>query len=254
MYHDKSSQMFDVRLAQGPADLRAVQALRYDVFVTEGGASGHMIDHDAGLERDAFDAHADHLLLCDKTQPAAQEVVGAYRLMTVAQAERAGGFYSASEFDLVPLMTSGRKVLELGRSCLRKPYRGGAGLLHLWRGLSGYANAHDIDVLFGVASLPGTDPVVHQNLLSYLFHAHAAPAELCPLSRDVSMRPLLMPDAIDRRAALSAMPALIKAYLRIGGVVGRGAFVDHAFNTIDVCLLLDAKRLSSRHRALFEAA
>ena len=46
-------------------------------------------------------------------------------------------------------------------------------------------------------------------------------------------------EALDRPAAVRQMPALIKAYLRLGGTVGEGAFVDHAFNTVDICLILE---------------
>lgn len=256
MYQDMSSQSFDVSLAAGPEDLRAAQALRYDVFVEEGGASTELIDHAAGLEADSYDQHADHLLLRDLTLPKEEQVVGTYRLMTSAQAAAAGGFYSQSEFDLSQLLASGQNVLELGRSCLRKSYRGGTALLHMWRGLGQYVVDHDIDVLFGVASLPGTDLARHMNTLSYLFDAHAAPSGLTVTSLATPSEALasLPAETIDRRAALTQMPALIKSYLRLGGVVGQGAYVDHAFNTIDVCLILEARRLTARHRALFEAA
>lgn len=256
MYQDMSSQSFDVSLAAGPEDLRAAQALRYDVFVEEGGASIDTIHHTAGLEADAYDQHADHLLLRDLTLPKDRQVVGTYRLMTRAQAAAAGRFYSQTEFDLSQLLASGQNVLELGRSCLRKSYRGGTALLHMWRGLGQYVADHDIDILFGVASLPGTDLARHHNTLSYLFDAHAAPTSLTvtSLANPADTVAALPAQAIDRRAALTQMPALIKSYLRLGGVVGQGAYVDHAFNTIDVCLILEARRLTARHRALFEAA
>ncbi len=62
---------------------------------------------------------------------------------------------------------------------------------------------------------------------------------------------LLMPAQLDRRAAMAATPALIKAYLRLGGYVGDGAWVDHAFNTTDVCLVMDTVRMSERHRDFY---
>jgi putative hemolysin len=62
---------------------------------------------------------------------------------------------------------------------------------------------------------------------------------------------LLPPDRIDRRAAMKAMPSLIKAYLRLGGFVGEGAWIDRAFNTTDVCLLMDTGRMSDKHRDFY---
>ena len=57
---------YELMLARTDADLHAAQRLRYRVFVQELGADGPMVDHAAGLERDAFDAICDHLLLIDQ--------------------------------------------------------------------------------------------------------------------------------------------------------------------------------------------
>ena len=52
--------------------------------------------------------------------------------------------------------------------------------------------------------------------------------------------------------AIRAVPPLIKAYLRLGGFVGEGAFIDRPFNCVDVCLVMDTVRMSARHRAVYE--
>ena len=62
---------------------------------------------------------------------------------------------------------------------------------------------------------------------------------------------LLPEDAIDRRLAMRDVPALIKGYLRLGGVVGEGAFVDHAFNTTDICLVMDTARLNEKAAGIY---
>jgi len=108
---------FSVRLATTDDDIRAAQRLRYAVFVAELGGAGAGVDHDAQLETDRFDAHASHLMLEDLSRPVGDQTVGVYRLMTTAQAQAAGGFYCASEFELSKLEQSGRSLLELGRSC-----------------------------------------------------------------------------------------------------------------------------------------
>jgi putative hemolysin len=63
---------------------------------------------------------------------------------------------------------------------------------------------------------------------------------------------LLPPDRIDRPAAMKATPALIKAYLRLGGFVGDGAWIDRAFRTTDVCLVMDTARMNERQRAIYD--
>ncbi|HBM38373.1 MAG TPA: ornithine-acyl-ACP acyltransferase, partial [Sulfitobacter sp.] len=144
---------FEVRLARTQADLHAAQRLRYDVFVTELGAGGPLVDHDNRLEVDQYDDFVDHLLLIDRKT---QQTVGVYRLIRRDMADRAGGFYSENEYDLTALKSSGREILELGRSCLHPSYRGGIAMHQLWAGLASYVAEHGIEILFGVASFHGT--------------------------------------------------------------------------------------------------
>jgi putative hemolysin len=240
---------FRTRFARDAADLAAAQALRYRVFVQEMGSDGAGVDHVRGLETDAFDPHFDHLLLLDAARGDA--VVGVYRLATQAQARAAGRFYSASEYDLTPRLASGRRLLELGRSCLDPAYRGGAGMFHLWSALADHVAARGIEILFGTASFAGTDVARIAPALSLLHHAHLAPPDLRVRALAGQRMDLFPPGQIDRRAAMLTVPALIKAYLRLGGVVGDGAHVDHAFNTIDVCLIMDTARLNARQAAIY---
>lgn len=240
---------FEVRLADTPAEIAAAQRLRYRVFVEELGGDGPLVDHRRGLERDRFDSHADHLILTADSRPG--EVVGTYRLMRQDQAARAGQFYSEDEYDLGVLRASGRTLLELGRSCLDPGFRGGSAMYHLWGGLAQYVAAHGIGILFGVASFPGTDTARLAAPLSLLRHRHLAPPGLRVSVKQPSCRMDLIPPAdLDRRTAMLQVPPLIKAYLKLGGHVGDGAFIDHRFNTTDVCLVLDTRRIRETPRAL----
>jgi putative hemolysin len=252
MVQDIATQ-FRVRLAQTEDDMRAAQRLRYQVFIEELGGGGDLVDHANRLEKDRYDAFCDHLLLEDLTT---EQVVGVYRLMRQSHAEAASGFYSAGEYDLSVLTRSGRRLLELGRSCLHADYRGGGAMHQLWSGLAEYVARHQIDVLFGVASFHGTDVDALAQPLSLLNHRHLAPEELRVRALDHAFQSMNLIDkaCLDRKAATMQMPSLIKAYLRLGGFVGEGAFVDHAFNTIDVCLIMDTARLSARQARIYGAA
>ncbi|MEM6658775.1 MAG: GNAT family N-acyltransferase [Pseudomonadota bacterium] len=244
---------FTVRLARDTDDLRAAQRLRYDVFVRELGGEGAMVDHDAGLEQDRFDPFFDHMLAFDDTTG---QVVGVYRLLPGDRAAELGQFYSEDEYDLSVLKHSDRKLLELGRSCVHPDYRGGTAMYHLWNGLAAYVTERQIEVLFGVASFHGTDVSALAQPLSMLHHNHLAPPDLRVRAQpDVfqSMN-LVAPEKLDRRAAMVQVPALIKAYLRLGGFVGEGAFIDDAFNTTDVCLILDTDRMNERQKRIYGGA
>ncbi len=235
---------YTVTLARSDADIRAAQNLRYSVFVEELGGDGPMVDHADRLERDAFDAHADHLILWYQ-----DAVVGAYRLLRDDAVPPGERFYGEAEYDLAPLHGSGRKLLELGRSCLHRDHRGGTALFQMWQGLARYVAEHGIEILFGVASFHGIDVAALAGPLSLLHHRHLAPEPLRVRSRVYQPMDLIAEADLDRRAAMLQMPALIKAYLRLGGTIGDGAFIDHAFNTTDVCLIVDTARLNPAQSA-----
>ena len=249
---DGKSPKFELRRATSEDDIRAAQRLRYRVFIEELGGDGELVDHAARLEKDRFDPFFDHLILFDhaRTGDPLDRAVGVYRVLRSSEADRAGGFYSAGEYDLSVLQDSGRRLLELGRSCVDAQYRGGTSMFHLWNGLARYVAEYQIEVLFGVASFHGTDIAALAQPLAFLKANHLAPEPV-----RVTVRPehfqrmdLIAPEDLDRKAAMVAMPALIKAYLRLGGFVGDGAFVDHAFNTTDVCLVMDTERMNARYR------
>lgn len=243
---------FEMRLARDEADLKLAQALRYEVFVAELGAGGPLVDHAARLEADRFDPYFDHLMLFDHARDG-NPCVGVTRMMRQAAAEAAGQFYCDDEYDLNCLRATGRKLLELGRACLHPAYRGGTAMAQLWSGLAAYVEAHGIEVMFGVASFHGTDAGALAAPLSFLHHRHLAPPELRVTARAPGRQRMdLIAEAdLDRRAASRAIPALIKGYLRMGGFVGEGAFIDRAFNTTDICLVVDVARIPARHRGFY---
>jgi putative hemolysin len=246
---------FVLRLARDDRDLRAAQRLRYTVFIEELGGDGALVDHAQRLEKDAFDPVFDHLMLIDTRRDAAalEDVVGVYRLLPGERVAQSGRFYSEDEYDLSPLVASGRRLLELGRSCVHADYRGGTAMYLLWNGLAEYVLERGIEVMFGVASFHGTDTAALAQPLAFLHYKHLAPPALRVRARGEAYQAMdLIPeDQLDRRAAMLGTPALIKAYLRLGGFVGEGAWVDHAFNTTDVCLVMDTGRMSAKHRDFY---
>lgn len=247
---------FSVKLADSAAEITAAQRLRYRVFVEEMGASPSREERAERRERDRYDPWCDHMLLIDNEAPGSDpeaRVAGVYRLLRGDRARQGIGFYGESEYDLRKLRQHPRPVVELGRSCVAAGHRGGAGMHLLWSGLAQYVADNDIEILFGVASFHGTDPSEIGEALSYLYHNHLAPEDLrvSAFGPNRTRMDLLPPDRVGRAQALRQMPALIKAYIRLGGFVGDGAWIDHAFNTIDVCLLMDTTRMVERYRTFY---
>lgn len=248
-------RQYRVKLAETEEERLGAQRLRYRVFVEEMGAEASPEQRAARREWDAFDPFFDHLILTSE-EPISDpldRVVGVYRLMR-RDAARAGiGFYGAAEYDLSLIETSPRESLELGRSCIAAAHRGGPGMHLLWSGLAEYVLERDIEILFGTASFPGTDPAPLAEALSFLHHRHLAPPDLRVRARAERFLAMdrLPAEAIDPARALAAIPSLIKAYLRLGGTVGEGASLDRAFNTIDVCLVMDTARMKDQARAFY---
>jgi len=240
----------EVRLAGSAREIDAAQALRYRVFYEEMGAQPTVADAIERRDRDAFDDHCDHLLIFDHARGAESDaVIATYRLLRRRQARRHIGFYTATEFDIGLLLAYPGEILELGRSCVDATYRTGAIMQLMWRGIADYVLRHDIKLLFGCASLPGTDVGKLGPALAYLHQHHLAPRHLRARAlghRYVDMD-LLPPDKIDAetavaqlyaRSAVAALPPLVKGYLRVGGFVGEGAVIDHQFGTTDVCIVV----------------
>ncbi|MFK7876522.1 MAG: GNAT family N-acetyltransferase [Paracoccaceae bacterium] len=230
-------------LARSDQDMESAFSLRYQVFISELGGDGRGVDHVHQLEQDMFDAHADHLILRDKQNNA---VVATTRLMRPEHVVQTGGYYSDTEYDLNPLLHTGRNLLEIGRTCVHRDFRNTGALLHLWAGLAAYVDMHGSEILFGVASLKGTDIPRLAAPLSLLHHRHAAAQSLQPRARIHQPMDLIAETDLDRKAAMIALPPLIKSYLRMGGQVGDGAFVDHQFNCTDICMVMDTAQLSKK--------
>lgn len=244
-----------LRLATSTDDIEAVQGLRYRVFYDEMAARPTREMRACRRDFDAFDELCDHLVVIDDDLPDGPNgVVGTYRLLRGSIARSADGFYTAGEYDIGCLDELPGEKLELGRSCVDSLYRTRPTMQLLWRGIAQYVFHHDIALMFGCASLHGTDPQALTVPLSYLWHYHLAPPALRPKALPelyVDMN-LLHAEQLDLREAATTLPPLIKGYLRLGGVVGDGAVVDNQFNTTDVCIVLTTDLVTDRYFRHYE--
>jgi putative hemolysin len=239
-----------LRIATTRAEIDAVQALRYRVFYDEMGAAPTPDVARSKRDYDVFDTVADHLVVVDHALGSGAEgVVGTYRMLQREGADAVGQFYSADEYDISSLLRFPGRLLELGRSCVDANYRGRAVMQLLWRGIAAYVFQHEIDLMFGCASLAGTDPDQIAAELTYLFHNHLAPPALRPTAlpgRYVDMR-RQQPGLVDPRRVQTMLPPLIKGYLRMGAMIGDGAVIDHQFNTTDVAIVVKTDLVTDRY-------
>ncbi|MFK7839960.1 MAG: GNAT family N-acetyltransferase [Bdellovibrionales bacterium] len=246
------TQPISVQVTRDPVQIEAAQRLRYQVFYEEFAAKPNHEMAVARLDFDDYDAYADHLIVIDHAK--GDKIVGTYRLLQQDAAKRIGQFYSSDEYDLTPLLNSKHNLLELGRSCVMPDYRTKSVMNLLWEGIAEYITENDIGIMFGCASLHSTDIKSISLPLSYLHHYHLAPEDIRTRAlkgRYINMD-IIPKDEYEAKRGFNELPPLIKGYLRVGAVIGDGAFIDHQFNTTDVCIVMDTRNLSDRYRKHFE--
>ncbi|HYD15066.1 MAG TPA: GNAT family N-acyltransferase [Hyphomicrobium sp.] len=258
-----------VRLAAGRKDVQRAQRLRFQVFYEEMSATPSMIAGMRRLDQDPYDAICDHLLVEDRsfedaarpdawTRTRQPHVVGTYRVLRQEVAQRSLGFYTASEYDIAPMIAAKSpryRFMELGRSCVLQPYRTKRSVELLWHGLWTYIREHKVDVMIGCASFEGTNPREHEMALSFLHHHARAPEDWRCRAHDHLYVPMdrLPREKVDTKAALKALPPLIKGYLRLGAFVGDGAVIDRQFGTTDVLIILPVEKIDPRYFGHFGA-
>ena len=249
----------EARLAGSQSEIRAAQAVRYRVFAEEMGARMTPAATRARRDIDSFDSYCDHLLVLDTAIAGDLEdqIVGTYRLLRQDAAQRHYGFYSSSEFAIHDMLARHpqKKFLELGRSCVLPEYRTKRTVELLWQGIWAYALKHGIDAMFGCASFFGVRPEAHALALSFLHHHCRAEGtwEVSALPELYRSMDLMPEEAIQMRAAVAALPPLIKGYLRLGATFGDGAVIDRAFGTTDVMVVLPRAAISDRYISYYGA-
>ncbi|MCC6598175.1 MAG: GNAT family N-acetyltransferase [Alphaproteobacteria bacterium] len=242
-----------VRLAETEQEIEAAQRLRYEVFYEEYSARPEPEMVASRMDVDSYDEFADHLIVIDQSGPQ-EKIVGTYRLLRRDAAEKVGQFYSSGEYDLSPVLKAATSLLELGRSCVLADYRSRPILQLLWQGIADYITEHDIELMFGCASLHSTDIKSISKPLSYLHHYHLAPEQLRPRAikgRYINMN-IIPQEDINARRVFAELPPLIKGYLRAGASIGDGAVIDEQFNTTDVFIVVQTHLLADRYRKHYE--
>lgn len=239
---ENSEHRLHVGLAASAEDVRAAQRLRYQVFVDEMGARLDCVE--PGIESDYFDPYCQHLLV---RRSDTDEIVGCYRILTDMQARKAGGFYSETEFDLTRILSVPGRFIEVGRTCVHPDYRNGATIALLWSGIARFIVMNQVDYLIGCASIPlGTGTHKAAAIYQRLAGSFLAPAEWRVFPK-VPMPRIQLTGAEEP----AEIPALIKAYLRVGAKVCGEPAWDPDFNVADLFIMLRTDSIAGRYARHF---
>jgi len=248
---------YEVRLVNTDKERRQVRQLRYKVFVEEEGATPTEEQKNLREEFDEYDSHAKYMAVFH-----GDRMVGAYRTIDREAAEQMDGFYTESEYDLRKIKRIKGNIAEMSRACVDKEYReSGLVMRMLWLGLGEYILKRKIVALFGVASWVGTKSVESAQAISYLYYNYLSPPSLRAtvnvdklhegIDPKMTRMNILPKEFVDEDIARKQMTPLIKGYLRLGATVGKGVFIDRPFNTYDVFMILQTKKISSAYQKHF---
>lgn len=227
-------------IARNQAEIEEAQRLRYKVFAEEMGAQ---LSNKSGLDIDGFDEFCDHLLVRDSET---EQVIGTYRILSPAQANEAGGYYSAGEFDLNRISHLLDNTVEVGRACVHQQYRNGGTVTMLWAGLAKYMRMHHYEHMIGCASIPMLDGGHGAaSLFNRLRENHMAPLEyrVFPRTR--------LPIEALKSDLQTVCPPLIKGYLRLGAKICSEPAWDSYFNTADILVMLSMSQINQRYATHF---
>ncbi|MEA1048558.1 GNAT family N-acyltransferase [Lamprobacter modestohalophilus] len=238
----KRGERLFVELADSPEAVREAQALRYQVFGEELGAK--LKAGENGLDIDEFDAFCEHLLV---RETKTNRVVGCTRLLSNQGAERIGTFYSESEFELGIIPSLPGRLLELGRTCVSHECRHGSVIAVLWSGVAQYIQQHQVDYLFGCASVPlGENDCQAAAIMNRLRRQAMAPTTMQVIPRVPLLTGVGATDVLD-----APLPALLKGYVRLGAVACGEPCRDPDFEVADVLMLLDMRSLNPSYARHF---
>jgi putative hemolysin len=229
---------YTARFATTKSELLALQHLRHRAFTGRD-----------GVDADAFDAQCDHLMVAD-TQTG--QLVCGCRLMSLSSGRDINTSYSAQRYDLSSLLDFSDAMIEMGRFCVADGFGDVDVLRVAWAAITRMVQDRNVGMVFGCSSFAGTDPAPYQASFDWLMTHHQGPAALKILRshpNTIAFAPIA--GALCKKTALTAMPALLRSYLRMGGWVSDHAVVDADLNTLHVFTALEiAKVPASRAAAL----
>jgi len=244
---DPATDRYSLVLSTDRDHREAAQRLRYDVFAAEPGFA--LRAGTDGRDADRFDEYCDHLLVRDNRT---DSFVGCYRMLPPDAAISAGGYYTATEFDLSALDPSSSRVVEMGRAVVDPAHRSGSVLGLMWAGILHYLEVTGLELVMGCVSVPmqlTPDAVAGENVRGvrdFLLAKHGSDSS----RRVVPYNPVVV-DGLDLDDILPparpSIPPLLKGYLRLGAHICGEPAHDPDFGVADFVALLGLHEANTRY-------
>ena len=232
---------YQVSFAKNNQEIVECQKLRYEVFAEEMGAE--LDSADTGLDQDKFDHYCRHLLVRDNK---INKVIATTRIITNEIAQKAGSYYSETEFDIKEIISLKKTFMEIGRTCVHMDYRSSSAINHLWQGVAREMLTSQVDYMFGCVSIPISDDGQYINSLMHYIKKSGH------MSKDLKVTPKsplnnnTLPESIN-----VVLPSLLKRYMHIGAKICGEPCLDIKFNVADIFILVDTKKINKRYQRHF---
>lgn len=248
---DPETGKYRARLAGSDRDLQRALSLRYQRFLAERTEAANL----QGIDSDAYDSLSRHVLIEDTRTGA---LVCCYRIRLFESGAGIAGSYSAEYYDLTRLARFEGRMLEMGRFCIASGARDPDILRLAWSCLSECVARERVELLFGCSSFRGIEAGDYEDAFALLKERHLAPRRWLPQVKSPSVFRFALKLKLrkpDLRAAMRAMPPLLRTYLTMGGWVSDHAVVDRQLDTLHVFTGLETRRVpAARLRLLSRSA
>ncbi len=232
---------YAARLAERRSEIEAALELRSRCF--RGGALP---------DEDRFDGRCRHVLVDDLR---AGRTVCTFRLLPLERGGEIGETYSAQYYGLSALERFDAPMIELGRFCIDPDVRDPDILRVAWGAMTTHIEAEEVELLFGCSSFRGTEAETYRDAFALLKDRHLAPKRWLPRVKapDVFRFAQRLRRKPDLKAAMRAMPPLLRSYLAMGGWVSDHAVVDRDLGTLHVFTGLEIAAIPPARRRLLQA-
>ena len=231
-------EKFIVKFAQTEKEKNATYALRYNDMVKEYNPDKEI---ECGLDITEHDAVAKQIICVDTDT---DEVVGCYRILCSQWMKEGSRFQTEDEFDISELKATGENIVELSRAVIKKEYRNTTVLMNLLRFIMKYIMDGDFRFVIGETSFFGTDKQALQEEISYLTLFHGVEDfDIKALQKnDLAILPK---EQINQAEVKRKLPPLVRAYIGFGAKIGKEAFADYDFGSVDVFTLMDTQNYNT---------
>ena len=226
-------------LARSADRVEACLALRAAVFRGTAGLS----------DRDRFDDICEHMAV-ERVDDG--RVVACFRFMSLERGAAVDDTYSAQFYELSALREFASPMIEMGRFCVDPGVRDADILRVAWGAMARIVEARGAGLIFGCSSFAGTDERRYYDAFAMLRDRHIAPSRWLPRIKAPRVFEFArrLRRSADPKAAMRAMPPLLKTYLAMGGWVSDHAVVDrdlgtlHVFTGVEIGAIPPARRRS----------